>query len=255
MGSVVRIIPKSSTSTTSTSGSSGYLLSSLVLNSTGATMPAGMAVYVTQSANGLYSEIHPADPRDLAKSDVLGVLPTPVFSGVSSRVAIGGLVPFLLEPNLNVPASGTTLYLSKTNPGHLTTELDEEGNPIRVGTLVAGKLVIDISKPGDLTPSVNPEESLWGMSSADDLVITSLLTGRMGSWVSTFSVDTLDSPPIVEWEYSDAIQNNATVKIQNKSSRAKLSISNMDVQPKPLDIFPDIHWNNSGNDLIPRSAQ
>ena len=71
MASVVRIIPLSTSGVTSTSGSTtSYLLSSLVINSTGVTMPAGMAVYVSQVAGNVYSEIHPADPRDATKSAV-----------------------------------------------------------------------------------------------------------------------------------------------------------------------------------------
>jgi hypothetical protein len=100
------------------------------------------------------------------------------------------------------------------------------------------------------TSAVHPAQSLWGVTTEGDLTITSLLTGRLGSWVSTFSVATMDSPPIVNWEHSN---DDVTAVLQNKPSSARLSISNMDIQPKPFDIFPDTHWNKSGNDLIPRS--
>ncbi len=103
-------------------------------------------------------------------------------------------------------------------------------------------------------PATQPKQSMWAKTTDGDLVITSLITGRSGSWVSAFNVALLDSPPIVEWEYSDAAENNATVKVESKASRAKLTVSAIDIQPNPLDIFPDLHWNKSGNDLIPRSV-
>tara|TARA_Y100000310_G_scaffold48231_1_gene44737 strand:+ start:870 stop:1526 length:657 start_codon:yes stop_codon:yes gene_type:complete len=216
-------------------------------------MPAGMAVYVSQAAGNIYSEIHPADPREESKSTVLGVLPTTVFTGKTTRVAVSGVGPMLLAPNVNSPSSGTTLYLDKDTPGYLTTELDAEGAVIRVGTVVAGKLVLDISKVGEIGPFVHPEDSMWASTTEGDLTIESILTGRMGSWVSAFNLSTLDTPPFVDWEYSDVAQNNATVVIQNNSSDVRLRVSNLDMQPKPVDVFPDTHWNKSGNDLIPRS--
>jgi hypothetical protein len=103
-------------------------------------------------------------------------------------------------------------------------------------------------------PATQPKESMWAKTTTGDLVITSLITGRSGSWVSAFNVALLDTPPIIEWEYSDVAQNNATASVQHKASRSKLTVSAIDVQPSPLDIFPDTHWTKSGNDLIPRSV-
>ena len=93
------------------------------------------------------------------------------------------------------------------------------------------------------TSVAHPKHSLWGITADGDLTISSLLTGRLGSWGSTFSVATMDSPPIVNWEHSNA---DVTAVLQNQPSKARLSISNMDIQPKPFDIFPDTHWNKSG---------
>lgn len=100
----------------------------------------------------------------------------------------------------------------------------------------------------------NPKESLWGSTSAGDLSVTSFITGRSGAWRSSFNVELLDSPPIVEWHYSNGAENNAVVKLQDTDSKAKLSISCMDLLPSPLDNFPDSRWLKSGNDLIPRSV-
>lgn len=257
MATVVRIIPKSTFAANGAiaASNSTYLLSSLVINSSGFTLPSGTAVYVTPAANGVNSEIYPADPSDPQKNTVLGVLPTAVFSGATTRVAISGMVPTLLAANSTTPISGSTLYLSKDFPGYLTTEVYTESPAIRIGTFVAGTLALDISKEGEIAAAIHPEDSLWGTTSAGDLVVASILTGRSGSWVGEFGLDTLSTPPFVDWEYSDTAQNNATVVFQTKASKAKLSISNMDIKPKPIDIFPDIHWNKSGDDLIPRSVE
>jgi hypothetical protein len=100
----------------------------------------------------------------------------------------------------------------------------------------------------------HPKESLWGSSTAGDLSVISFITGRAGAWRSSFNTELLDSPPIVEWHYSNGAENNAVVKLQDTDSKAKLSISCMDLRPSPLDNFPDSRWLKSGNDLIPRSV-
>ena len=100
----------------------------------------------------------------------------------------------------------------------------------------------------------HPSESLWGTTAEGELAVTSFITGRAGSWRSSFNMELLDSPPIVEWHYSNGPENNAVIKLQDTDSKAKLSISCMDLRPSPQDTFPDTHWLKSGNDLIPRSV-
>lgn len=148
MSTVVRIVPKSTSGVTSTNRvTADYLHSTLVVNSTGVTLPAGMAVYAQQSDCGCYCEIYPADPRFDEKSAILGILPANVFTSKTTRVAVGGTVPYLLAPGINNPDGGAILYLDETNPGHLSTV--PPGNAaaiVEVGTVAAGKLVMNINR-------------------------------------------------------------------------------------------------------------
>jgi len=148
MSTVVRIVPKSTAGVTSTNRvTADYLHSTLVVNSTGVTLPAGMAVYAQQSDCGCYCEIYPADPRFDNKSAILGILPTNVFTGKTTRVAVGGSVPYLLAPGLANPRGGTLLYLDDSNPGHLrTSPPGGAASVIEVGTIAAGKLVMNINR-------------------------------------------------------------------------------------------------------------
>ena len=43
----------------------------------------------------------------------------------------------------------------------------------------------------------HPSESLWGTTAEGELAVTSFITGRVGSWHSSFNTELLDSPPIV----------------------------------------------------------
>lgn len=98
-----------------------------------------------------------------------------------------------------------------------------------------------------------PSESAW-MAEGADIYVGKPLTGRSGSWVGSFSSDTLDAAPLIEWSYSGADQNNATLNVQTNHSRANLSIYNIDLVPSPVDPFSDTHWDRRGNDLVPRSV-
>ena len=148
MSTVVRIVPKSTSGVTSTNRvTADYLHSTLVVNSTGVTLPAGMAVYAQQSDCGCYCEIYPADPRFDEKTAILGILPTNVFTGKTTRVAVGGTVPYLLAPGVANPDGGVLLYLDETNPGHLSTAVPGNAAAIvEVGTVAAGKLVINVNR-------------------------------------------------------------------------------------------------------------
>ena len=148
MATVVRIVPKSTSGVTSTNRvTADYLHSTLVVNSTGVTLPAGMAVYAQQSDCGCYCEIYPADPRFDEKSSILGILASDVFTGKTTRVAVGGTVPYLLAPGVINPDGGALLYLDANNPGHLNTSApDDAASVVEVGTVAAGKLVMNINR-------------------------------------------------------------------------------------------------------------
>lgn len=148
MASVVRIVPKSTAGVTSANRvTADYLHSTMVLNSTGVTMAPGLVVYAQQSDCGCYCEIYPADPRFNSKSAVLGIVVSTVFTGKTTRVAVGGTVPVLLEPGQLMPDGGVTMYLSSSAPGHITPAVPGNGAAvIELGTIAAGKLVINISK-------------------------------------------------------------------------------------------------------------
>ena len=46
---------------------------------------------------------------------------------------------------------------------------------------------------------VFPEESMWLITDDGDLTVSSVIAGRMGSWVSRFNLATIDTPPLIEW--------------------------------------------------------
>lgn len=172
MASVVRIIPKSTSGVTNLNRvTADYLHSTLVVNATGATLPAGIAVYAQQSDCGCHCEIYPADPRFDEKSAILGILPENVFNGKTTRVAVGGTVPYALAPGLAEPDGGVILYLDETNPGYLNTA--PPGNAaaiIEVGTVAAGKLVMNVNRVlaagqvggGGLQLDLDPDAGLGG---------------------------------------------------------------------------------------------
>lgn len=99
-----------------------------------------------------------------------------------------------------------------------------------------------------------PEESMWVPNSNGDLTVSSTITGRSGSWVSRFNLNTLDTPPLIEWKYTSGQDNDAQVVLQDEASRAQLRVSNLDIQPRPQAIYPDTHWVRNGLDITPRSS-
>ena len=100
-----------------------------------------------------------------------------------------------------------------------------------------------------------PEESMWVTTSDGDLTVSSIIAGRMGSWVSRFNLNALDTPPLIEWQYSlDDGENDAQVVLQDEASRAQLRVSNLDIQPRPQAVYPDIYWVKNGLDIVPRSS-
>ena len=99
-----------------------------------------------------------------------------------------------------------------------------------------------------------PEESMWVTTSDGDLTVSSIITGRMGSWVSRFNLNALDTPPLIEWQYAPGDDNDARVVLQDEANRAQLRVSNLDIQPRPQAVYPDIHWVKNGLDIVPRST-
>ena len=99
-----------------------------------------------------------------------------------------------------------------------------------------------------------PEESMWVATSEGDLTVSSIITGRMGSWVSRFSLNTQDTPPLIEWKYVPGQDNDAQVVLQDEASRAQLRVSNLDIQPRPQAVYPDTYWVRNGLDITPRSS-
>ena len=99
-----------------------------------------------------------------------------------------------------------------------------------------------------------PEDSMWVTNSDGDLTVSSVIAGRMGSWVSRFNLNSLDTPPLIEWEYAPGQDNDAQVVLQKEASRAQLRVSNLDIQPHPQAVYPDTYWGRNGSDIIPRSS-
>jgi len=76
----------------------------------------------------------------------------------------------------------------------------------------------------------------------------------MGSWVSRFNLNAVNTPPLIEWEYAPGQDNDARVVLQNEASRAQLRVSNLDIQPRPQGVYPDTYWVRNGLDITPRSS-
>ena len=148
MASVVRIIPKSTSGVTSTNRvTADYLHSPLVINSTGKTLAAGTVVYAQSSECGCYCEIYPADSSTAEKANPFGVVVETVFNGKTTRVAVGGSSPVLLEPGKEMPVNGATLYLSADSPGTVTPDAPDflQNSVVEVGKVTADKLVINFN--------------------------------------------------------------------------------------------------------------
>jgi hypothetical protein len=144
---VISIVPKKSAGVDALRVTADYLHSTVVKNATGSTLPAGMAVYAQQSDCGCHCEIYPADPRLPERSVVFGVLPSNVFNGRTTRVAVGGSVPYLLAPGIAEPDGGVLLYLDANTPGHLATSAPNGAAAVvEVGTVAAGKLIMNINR-------------------------------------------------------------------------------------------------------------
>jgi len=99
-----------------------------------------------------------------------------------------------------------------------------------------------------------PEQSMWVATSEGDLTVSSIIAGRMGSWVSRFNLNTQDTPPLIEWKYTSGQDNDAQIVLQDEASRAQLRVSNLDIQPRPQAIYPDTYWVRNGLDITPRSS-
>lgn len=165
MASVVRIVPKSTAGVTSANRvTADYLHSPLVINSTGKTLAPGTVVYAQNSECGCFCEIYPADASVPNKSNPFGVVVETVFTGKTTRVAVGGSAPILLTPGKAIPDNGSTVYLSGSHEGTVTPDSPNflENAIVSIGKITAGKLVIDIVPilgvqagnvdPGDLPP-------------------------------------------------------------------------------------------------------
>jgi len=145
---VISIIPKKSPGIESNRVTADYLRSSLVINGSQQTIPAGSVVYVQTSNCGCHCEVYPAIASSQDKSDAVGIVPSAVFVGKHSRVAVGGSVPFILEDGIETPDNGATLYLSGTQAGAVTTEIPDfqENSIVVIGKVLSGNVILDVSK-------------------------------------------------------------------------------------------------------------
>lgn len=148
MASVVRIVPKSTAGVTSANRvTADYLHSPLVINSTGKTLAPGTIVYAQSSDCGCFCEIYPADASVPTKANPFGVVVETVFTGKTTRVAVGGTTTLRLTPGLAMPDNGSIVYLSSEVEGTCTpTAPDALNNSVvEVGKVTAGMLVVGIT--------------------------------------------------------------------------------------------------------------
>jgi hypothetical protein len=121
--------------------------------------------------------------------------------------------------------------------------------PIAKSTLTVEDLAVINS-----STAINAEESVWKTNSDGSLTVSSMIPARSGAWVSRFNLEAMDTPPFIEWRYSETAPDNAVSVVQQVASRVTLKVSNIDLQPNYNDIYPDTFWVKNGLDLIPRSV-
>ena len=145
---VISIVPKKVPGVDINRVTADYIHSSLVINGSQQTIPAGSVVYIQTSDCGCHCEVYPALASALNTADAVGIVPNAVFVGKHSRIAVGGSVNFILEDGLDTPDNGDPLYLSGTQLGAVTTAIPNflENSIVNIGKVVSGKVVLSISQ-------------------------------------------------------------------------------------------------------------
>ena len=145
---VVSIIPKKVSGVSTNRITADYVHSSLVVNGSSQTIPAGSVVYVQTSDCGCHCEVYPAISSAQNKAGAVGIVPNAVFVGKHTRIAVGGSVTFILEDGVDAPDNGDTLYLSATQLGAVTTQIPDfqENSIVVIGKVLTGKVVLDITQ-------------------------------------------------------------------------------------------------------------
>lgn len=125
---------------------------------------------------------------------------------------------------------------------------------IRIIPISKSSLTVEDLSIINSSSAINAEESVWKQNSDGSLTVSSMIPARSGAWVSRFNLEAIDTPPFIEWKYSETVPGNAIPVIQQAASRTTLKVSNIDLQPNYNDIHPDSFWIKNGLDLIPRSV-
>ena len=63
--------------------------------------------------------------------------------------------------------------------------------------------------------AIFPKDSMWVHNANGDLTVSSIITGRSGSWISKFNLNTVDNPPLIEWVYSPEVDNEVIIPAKN----------------------------------------
>jgi hypothetical protein len=125
---------------------------------------------------------------------------------------------------------------------------------IRIIPISKSSLTVEDLSIINSSSAINAEESVWKQNSDGSLTVSSMIPARSGAWVSRFNLEAMDTPPFIEWRYSETAPDNAVSVVQHVASRVTLKVSNIDLQPNYNDIYPDTFWVKNGLDLIPRSV-
>lgn len=125
---------------------------------------------------------------------------------------------------------------------------------IRIIPISKSSLTVEDLSIINSSSAINAEESVWKQNSDGSLTVSSMIPARSGAWVSRFNLEATDTPPFIEWRYSETAPDNAVSVVQHVASRVTLKVSNIDLQPNYNDIYPDTFWVKNGLDLIPRSV-
>jgi collagen type VII alpha len=197
-------------------------------NNTGSPITEGQIVYIT-GADGGYPTIDLADATDVSKSFVLGMVTKASIaaSGGFGHVTIRGHVNGL---NTNAWLVGTSLYLSDTTPGALTSTPPSEGHyDVRVGRVMiqdpsAGRVYInirpmmnltDLGDVGDLSSKIVDDALVWNGTEWINKSVTTISAGKgvemylngtdiIGiSIVNSNKVETLSKVP---WDNAETVE-------------------------------------------------
>jgi len=193
----------------------------LCWNATGGTLTNGTVVYISSAVNG-YPSISKADATDINKSFVLGVVTvTSMPDNSFGYVTIRGMVN---DVDTSAWDIGTSLYLSGTVPGSLTSTPPTAGQyDVRVG-----RVMIKDGTTGRIYINIRP---MMNLTDLGDVTIASAKTDEVLRYNGT------------EWVNGDLSQVSAGVGVEFYYDGTTVTVTGTDNSNK-IETLSKSPWNN-----------